>query len=144
MPTCKNCGNRIEKFHTDRCPICGQVKPFEGFDSNATVEITTSVDVNNLDYKPRNKKTLLVLAILLGYFGAPFFYLKNKVGGIIQLCANMVAIASITLIMFLAVSLPIYVALIIAFGALLVVNTIIGLNLFLKKNLQDYRGDFVV
>ena len=144
MPTCKKCGNRIEKFHKDRCPICGQVRPFEGFDSNATVEITTEIDVDNLDYKPRKKSTLLILFITLGFFGIPFFYIHQKKMGILYMLINVVGIALISFILAFYGHFEIFASVLIAIGALLLVNVGVGLFYYNTKNLQDGKGDFVV
>ena len=79
MPVCKNCKKRIDRFNKDRCPICGVENPFEGVTSD-TVEITTNIDVDNIDvdYHPRRRKKLLLFFVLIGITGIPFFYMKKK------------------------------------------------------------------
>ena len=91
MPYCKNCHSRIDKFNKDRCPICGQERPLDDVTSD-TIEITTSVDVNdlNLNYHPRQKKKLLIYFLTLGIFGAPFFYLYDTPRGFYVVDKNIV------------------------------------------------------
>ena len=144
MPVCKNCGNRIEKFNTNRCPICGQVNPFDEQVSTATVEVTTSVDVDNSDYKPRHKKTMLILFITLGFFGIPFFYMFQKKSGLIFAAINIIGIALISFIFAFYAHLLVGVAIAIALAIFLVINSGTGLYLYFMPNLQDGRGDFIL
>lgn len=144
MPVCKNCGNRIEKFNKNRCPICGQVDPFSEVVSTETIEVTTSVDVDNLDYKPRHKKTMLLLFIFLGFFGVPFFYIYQKKSGLIFLLINLIGMGLISFIFAFYAKLPIGGAIGIAVAIFLLINSATGLYLYFLPNLQDGRGDFVI
>ena len=144
MPVCKNCGSRIDKFSKDVCPICGQVNPFSEKTGSETVEVTTSIDVNNEDYKPRHKKTMLILFIALGFFGVPFFYLYQKKSGLIFLLINLIGMGVIGFILGFYAHLEIYAAILIAVSIFLVINSGTGLYLYFMPNLQDGRGDFVL
>ena len=124
MPICKNCGSRIDKFSKDVCPICGQVNPFSSQSGNETVEVTTSIDVNNEDYKPRHKKTMLILFITLGFFGVPFFYIYQKKSGLIFMLLNLVGIGLISFLFAFYAKLPVYGAILISLAAFLVINTV--------------------
>lgn len=144
MPVCKNCGSRIDKFSKDVCPICGQADPFSEKRGSETVEVTTSIDVNNKDYKPRHKKTMLILFITLGFFGVPFFYIYQKKSGLIFMLLNLVGIGLISFLFAFYAKLPVYGAILISLGAFLVINTVTGLYLYFMPNLQDGRGDFIL
>lgn len=143
MPTCRNCHSRIDKFNEDRCPICGVEKPFEGLNSD-TIEITTSIDVDNQDYHPRQKKTLLLLFIFLGFFGVPYFYLYQKRNGLIYLLLNVIGISAITFILGFYASIPYYFSFLIALGIFMLLNSGLGLYYFFKNNLKDGRGEFII
>lgn len=143
MPICKNCHSRIDKFNKDRCPICGTEKPFEGVSSD-TIEITTSLDVEDLDFNPRSKKKLLVLYITLGFFGIPHFYLYNKKLGVLSLILNMLFIGLGGFLLGQFTSIKMYLAFIIVILASLLINSLIGLYLYKKPNLKDGRGEFVI
>ena len=143
MPICKNCGSRIEKFNKDFCPICGCKDPFTT-DGEKTVEITSNIEIGNSGYKPKTKKAMLILFVLLGFFGIPFFYLNQKKSGFILLAINIVGIGLLSFIFAFYVKLEIYVAIIIAFGLLMAVNTVTGLLLYRTPNLKDGNGEFVI
>ena len=109
-----------------------------------TVEVTTSIDVNNEDYKPRHKKTMLILFIALGFFGVPFFYLYQKKSGLIFLLINLIGMGVIGFILGFYAHLEVYAAILIAVSIFLVINSGTGLYLYFMPNLQDGRGDFVL
>ena len=145
MPKCKNCNSRIERFHKDRCPVCGVTFPFEGMNSE-TIEITTNIDVGGVeaDYRPCKKKTLFILFALLGVFGVPFFYLKKKKEGIIGLISNAIIIALMSFLLAYFTSISVVVSIVIAFGAMYLLNIIFGLVMIYQPNLKDGNGQFVI
>ena len=106
MPVCKNCKTRIDKFSKDRCPICGVEHPFEGTTSE-TIEVTTSVDINDQkNYRPCTKKTVLILFIVLGFFGVPFYYMHHVKKGLIYALINLLAIGAITFLLGFYIPMP--------------------------------------
>ncbi|MCR4911726.1 MAG: DUF2157 domain-containing protein [Bacilli bacterium] len=143
MPICKNCGSRIEKFNKDFCPICGCKSPFAQ-DGEKTVEITSNIEVGNSGYQPKKKSTMLMFFIFFGFFGIPFFYLKQIKSGIILMIINLIGIGALSFIFAFYAQLPIYWSVIIAILLLLVVNTVAGLVLFRTPNLKDGNGEFVI
>ena len=144
MPYCKNCGSRLQKFDGDRCPICGAERPFEGV-SSETIEITTEVnEQSDKSFRPKKKKTMLILSIFLGFFGAPFFYIYQKKVGFIYMAINLVGIAVISFIFAFYAKLLVPVAIIIALAMFLVVNTGIGLYLYFMPNQKDGHGEFIL
>lgn len=143
MPNCKNCGARLTKFDKDICPVCGCKNPLDGVVSE-TVEITTEIDLsdeNFSNYKPLYKKTLLLLFCLIGWTGAPFFYLKNKKWGLIYLLLNIALIAGVGVpLMFTSLT---FWGLVIAFGVSYVTNIVIGIVFYFMNNLRDSGGNYV-
>lgn len=143
MPICKNCGSRIDKFNKDRCPICGTVSPFD-VDGVKTVEITSNIESETKDYKPRKKSTMLVLFVTLGFFGVPLFYIHQKRNGVILMLLNFIAIGLVSFILSFYASIPLIGAIAIGCGAMIVINTIAGLYLYKTPNLKDGNGEFII
>ena len=145
MPICKNCKERISRFNKDRCPLCGTEFPFEGMSSD-TIEITTNIDVDNinLDYHPRKKKKMLLLFCLAGITGIPFFYLRKKKLGFLQIAWSVSLFVGISLLFWFLTDIPSFLCGLIALGVVYLLNSIIGLFHFFKQNLKDGNGEFVV
>ena len=144
MPVCKNCKNRIEKFNKDRCPICGQVNPFEGAEVSETVDITTALDVASADYHPRKKRTMLLMFIFLGFFGVPFFYIYQKKMGIIYAIINLGCIALFSFLFAFYGGFLIGVAIAISVAILFALNVGVGLFTYRIPNAQDGHGEFII
>lgn len=145
MPYCKKCHTRIDKFNKDRCPICGEVNPFDGISSD-TIEITTNIDtssIGELDYHPRTRKALLIFFCTLGIFGIPFFYMYRKLAGFIYAFINLALLAGLILIFALAVNLHIAIAIVIALAIIYSINALVGLYYYRKPNLKDGHGEFL-
>ena len=144
MPICKRCHSRIDKFNKDRCPICGELNPFEGVSSD-TIEVTTNIDTSNLDidFHPRKKKTLLILFTTLGIFGVPFFYLYKKNVGIIYAIINLIVLAASLTLLLLLTSLNPFVVVFVTLISLIFINFLVGLYFYNLPNLKDGRGVFL-
>lgn len=144
MPVCKNCGSRISKFDKDMCPICGQVAPLKGVTSE-TIEITSEIDLSSKDfkYKPKERSVAMILFFLLGFTGAGYFYLAKKKLGLIYLLANIILIASLSLIFIFAIRLDVVWGIIIPFIISYVVSIGVGLYYLLKGDIKDGRGEFI-
>lgn len=145
MPVCKNCKKRIDRFNKDRCPICGVENPFEGMSSN-TVEITTNIDVDavNVDYHPRKKKKMLLFFCLIGMTGIPFFYLHRKLLGFLQIIWSLTIFIGIAVPLTYLTNINSSLCALMGFGAMYIVNIVIGLSLFLTPNLKDGDGEFLL
>ena len=146
MPNCRNCGARISKFDADICPVCGASKPLQGV-SSETVEITSQIDLS--DFKEgqkviRRHKILLLLFLLVGFTGAPFFYLKKKKNGFIWLIANLLFLGALFSILFFALNLHIALAIVIPVAASYLVSAVLGAIYHYTPNLKDGEGEFVV
>lgn len=145
MPFCKNCHSRISKFDKDICPICGVKEPLDGADSD-TLDITTSIQ-NETEVKkqssPRKKKTLLLLFCLVGFSGAPFFYLKDEKKAYWSIAINLALIAAITLILTFIIPLFAVFSFLIALAVSYLINIIIGLVYFFLPSVKDKEGVYL-
>ncbi len=144
MPVCRHCGTRITKFDKDRCPVCGELNPLQDVNSD-TVEITSEIDLSKgafADFKPRKRKTFLILACTIGWLGAHMFYLGSKKPGLIWLISNVVFMAGAFSLLFFVMNsliLGIIVPLLIVYA----IN--VGLAIWLYKNptLKDADGNLL-
>ena len=136
MPVCRHCGSRISKLDKDRCPICGEINPLEGVNSD-TVEVTSVLDISpDYGYKPKKRKTFLLLSCLIGFLGIQFFYLKYKRAGLIWLAANLVILAGGFSAFYFGVHsllLGILIPLLVVYAA----NITFGLVIFFKPSFKD-------
>lgn len=145
MPQCRECHSRISKFDKDRCPICGCVNPLEGVNSE-TVEITSQIELGGkdfLDYKPKKRVTAFLLSLLLGFFGAPFFYLGWKKCAIGSLIFNLAFIGGIGTVFALFTPLGYALGYVISLVIVLVINGLVGLYFLFKDSIKDGHGEFV-
>ena len=144
MPVCRHCGTRITKFDKDRCPVCGELNPLQDVTSD-TVEITTEIDmsgVNLPNYKPRKRKTFLILACALGIFGVHAFYLGYKKGGLIWLVANLIFLGGGFCALYFGMNsliLGILIPLLIAYA----ISVGLGIWLFKNPTLKDSDGNLL-
>lgn len=144
MPTCKNCKSRIDKFNKDICPICGVEHPFEGV-SSQTMEVTTPIDVDHLDYKPRKRSILLLTGLTLGWTGLHFFYLKKNKLGYLTLILSLLFIVSLGLILGLCVeNIALWAGFLIGFALSYFINAFITFVIYLTPNYKDGRGEFTL
>ena len=143
MPYCKNCHSRIDRFDKDRCPICGVEKPFEGVSSD-TVEITTNIDTSglNIDYHPRKRFTFLLL-FLVGFTGAPMFYIYKIKAAILFIIFNLLFIGGTITALILLTPLHPAISIISIIALDILINFLVGLSIYNQPNLKDGRGDFL-
>ena len=146
MPSCRNCGARLSKFDSDICTVCGTKKPLEGV-SSETIEITSQVDLSSFtagQKVKRRRKTMLLLSLLLGFTGALFFYIKKALLGFIWLLINLLVGAGLAVLFLLVIKLNLALSIILPVVLIYLVNAIVGAIYFLKPNLKDGEGEFVV
>lgn len=144
MPVCRNCGARISKFDKDRCPVCGQSAPLKGVTSE-TVDVTSQISFENkeFNYKPKDRGIIMLLFTLCGFTGSGFFYIKKNSLGFIWLIANVVFLAALILIFFLATKIDIVWAIVIPFIISYIINIGVGVYYLLKSDIKDGRGEFI-
>lgn len=144
MPVCRHCGSRISKLNKDRCPICGELQPLEGVNSD-TVEVTSVINVSGEEfdgYKPKTRKMFLILSCLIGFLGIPFFYLKYKRAGLIWLCLNLVILIAGFCAFFFGVHnllLAILIPLVVVYAA----SIVFGLVIYFKPSFKDADGNLL-
>ena len=144
MPVCRHCGSRISKFDKDRCPICGEVSPLEGVNSD-TVEITSQIHLGKDDYsdfKPKKRKVFVLLGCLVGYLGLQFIYISRAKVGLIWFLANVLLGAGLFFLINSLASI-LWLAILISAVTLYAIN--IGSTIYLntRPNLQDGKGNLV-
>ena len=143
MPVCRHCGSRISKLDKDRCPICGEINPLEGVNSD-TIEVTSVLDISSdeLAFKPKTKKMFLLLSCLVGWLGIQFFYLKYKRAGLIWLAINLAILGGGFCAFFFGVHnllLAILIPLLVVYAA----NIVFGLVIFKKPSFKDGDGNLL-
>lgn len=145
MPKCRNCGGRITRFDKDICPICGEKNPLAGV-SSETVEITSNLDLNDVElknFKPSTRFKTFILFILIGWTGAPMFYLRYIRIGLIWLFINASIFIASFLPLLLLTNLGLLFSLLIAISIIYIINIIMGIIAYFKHNLKDGRGEFL-
>lgn len=145
MPNCRNCGVRISRFNKDLCPICGTKTPLDGVSSD-TMEITAQVDLSGIKEGQRilrHRKPVLLLFALVGFSGAPFFYLKQKSKALMWLAINLFAIAAFFLIFYYLLQAGLLSSIFLTIAVLYIFNITTGIVYFLIPNLKDGEGEFV-
>ncbi len=145
MPNCKNCGSRISKFDKDVCPICGQVKPLDGVNSE-TIEVTSEISAYKGELstsKVKKRWVVLVLSIFLGVFGVQFYYLKKPKFASIWLLCHLLIAAILIGIFALAMDNGLVAGSIITVSVEYVFNIGTGIYLFVKKDYKDGNGELV-
>ena len=146
MPTCRNCGARISKTNDrDICPVCGTKNPLQGVSSD-TMEVTSQIDLNNFvegQKVVRRRKTLLILFLAVGFTGAPFFYLKKKVNGVLWLILNLVILGGLFALFYL-LNLHLALAIILPILVVYSISGVTGAIFNFLPDLKDGEGEFVV
>lgn len=144
MAKCKNCGTQLDNNATV-CHVCGQINPIK-MKKMKTVDITTKFDqekVEYLDYQPRSRKIAVTLFMLVGFTGAPYFYLADRAKAFISILSTLVVILSAILLglfVFNNVLIPVIVAIVLIYA----INIIIGLTYLTKHEIKDGQGEFLV
>ena len=144
MPVCRHCGSRISKLDKDRCPVCGELNPLEGVNSD-TVEVTGVIDISPedySDYKPKTKKAFLLLSCLIGFFGVQFFYLKYKRAGFIWLAISLAIFGGGFSAFYFGVH-NLLLAILIPLLVLYAANIAFGLVIFNKPSFKDADGNLL-
>lgn len=145
MPVCKHCGSRITRFDKDICPVCGEKAPLEGV-SSETVEITSNFNLNEEEFKtfrPCTRFKVFLLFVLLGWTGAPIFYMRYKLQAVLWLLINLVLIGGVGAVLAFLTPLGILWGFLSTAIAAYFINICVGIFSYLKRNLKDNRGEFL-
>lgn len=82
--------------------------------------------------------------LFLGVFGAPYFYVKKTVAGIIVLASSLAIIGGIgSLLFFLVPALHNALGYLIPFLALFVIYALLSIRIFTADSLKDGNGEFL-
>ena len=96
MAKCKYCHEVISRLDKEVCPFCGGIKPLDGTDTS-TQDVTKVIDQLENPVKITHKKRIItaLLAIILGFTGAHYFYLGKAKKGLICLLVCLALIGGI-------------------------------------------------
>ena len=145
MPVCKNCNARISKFDKDRCPVCGCVDPIST-EHSETVEITSNISLDNelgKSVKIRKKSVVLLLALLLPFFGTPFYYLRFPKKGLIWLAINVSLIGILFVLAYFLILKNLLWSIVTPLIIAYIFNIWLGILLYSKKDYKDGYGELV-
>lgn len=144
MAKCKNCGKEIDNS-SSVCPTCGQINPIKN-KKVRTLDITTQLDHDMKvieNYKPKRRIVAAILFWFLGFSGAPYFYLENKVKALMSIFSSVLIIVS-ALLLGVFIGNDVFVPLLIAIGMVYLVNIIVGLYYLTHHELKDGKGEFLI
>jgi hypothetical protein len=144
MARCKNCGSQIED-NSSVCSVCGQINPIKQ-KKVKTVDITTRLEQDKVDfsaYRPKSRKIAVLLFCLVGFSGAPYFYLADKAKAYISILSSVIFIASAILLGVFVLG-DLLLPLLIVIGALYAINIFIGLRYLTHHDIKDGQGEFLV
>lgn len=145
MPVCKNCNSRISKFDKDICPVCGCVDPIST-EHSETVEITSNISLENelgKGVKVRKKAVALTLALLLPFFGTPFYYLRFHKKGLIWMAINLAFIGILFVLAYFLILKNLLWSIIAPLIIAYIFNIWLGIFLYTKKDYKDGYGELV-
>ena len=146
MPSCRNCGARLTKFDTDLCPVCGIKDPLQGA-SSETVEVTSQIDLSEMKEGQkvvRRRKKMLLLFLLIGFTGAPYFYIKKNKHGLIWLLSNLLVMGGLFALFYFAIKAPLAVDIIVPIITAYFVNIVTGVVYNFLPDIRDGEGEFIV
>ena len=151
MLKCRRCGKSLTKFDKDICPYCGLVKPLDGQEDN-TEDVTqfiesTNLNKENLSYKPKKILVYSLLLMFLGIFAAHLFYIKSYFKSVFLLVFNLIFIGMggylLSLLDFSVFEGQIYFYWVISFAVLFIIYFILGIVVFIRKQVVDNNNQLL-
>lgn len=142
MPICKNCGSRISKFDKDLCPICGEKHPIDPLQGD-TLDVTSQIQLHpELEVKAKNRRTIFLLSLLLGFTGAQHFYLGYKLRGFVNIALYiLILVGSFFGLNLFLNTLPVILLLI---AILFVINIAQAIYFISNHNYKDSNGELIL
>lgn len=147
MAKCKNCGAIIEE-DSKICERCGTISPIKT-KKVRTVDLTLMA--NDESYpelkalrKPKSRTIFLILFLLGGFLGVPYYYIKKVRQGILMLVSHLLVVATIFIIALILEYKNFALLSIISLSILFVSNISIGIYIFIKNNTFDGYGESLV
>ena len=146
MPKCKSCNADLSRLDKDICPFCGTLKPLEGVEHYQTEDITKAfnpIKDNLEDVKPKSKILAAILAMLVGIFGAHFFYLGKHKLGFILIGISVAFIGGVGSLIFFLSGLHNVFAYLIPYFLLEAAMIASGVTILTRNDIRDARGEFL-
>lgn len=137
MPTCKNCGTPLDKGEKI-CPICQTPNPLGNQSDH--VDFTDTFKPVDPEYKLVKQKSRLlaaVLALFLGFSGAPFFYLGYKKTGIAWALLHVAFV--VLLVLFYSLSWLVWLLA----GVIVLGHLVLAINYAIPHDQKDARGEYL-
>lgn len=144
MPKCRNCGANVEA-DASICPVCGIENPVKT-KKVRTVDITQTLDPNLPDYQQYKRKSKLVCSLLfglIGFTGAPYFYLKDLSKGFQYLLGHIVFLAAGLGVVYLLNKDLLVTVLIVLVVLIYLFNIIMAFRCYFKGDIKDGNGEFL-
>jgi TM2 domain-containing membrane protein YozV len=144
MITCKHCGTPIDQT-MEYCPICKQLNPsYQELDTSHKdyTDTYNPVEEQYVLIKQKKRKIAVILSLLLGFVGAPFYYLLHHRRGFLWLLVNGLLIA-IIIALFINNWPYRTLLLIISFSLIGLLQLFLSLFIAIKNDLKDGRGELL-
>ena len=143
MAQCKYCHANITRIDKEVCPFCGGKRPLDGTDTS-TQDVTKIVDQleNPVEIKHKKRTVAAILAVLLGFVGAPHFYLGKHKKGFLTAAICLGFISSVGLLLLFVAKLHVWSFLIPYFVT--EIYSLASAYVYLTNHsLQDSHGEFL-
>ena len=146
MKKCRQCGTLLDE-NVNTCTMCGIDNPFEKEKKKTAYDLTVMFDAMGSDvslYRVKSRKTLVLLAWLLGFCGAPLFYTGYVKKGFLSILAFLIVALIPFLVLFLSNILSLVPSLLIGLGSsILVLNIISGVLFTRNLSFKDHNGEYL-
>ncbi len=145
MLKCRNCGQKLTKFHKEMCPYCGIKNPIEDFtDSSDTTQAIDKIKEEELVFNEKSYRNYTLFSLFLGIFSVDLFYLGFKTLALMRLLINF----GIWLVSFLTIFLInndlLIVSIFAPLGVLYLLYFFYGLFKLIKRNhIKDKNGVYL-
>jgi hypothetical protein len=138
MLTCKKCGTPLEK-QLPECPICHEPNPAGAPVNMAGQDFTETYDPVASDFeliRQKSRKIAALLAFIVGFTGAPLFYLGYKKTGLWWVATAIILVG-------VAILGPIPIIIAGVAGTIVISQVILGLYISFSSNLKDARNELL-
>ncbi len=146
MKRCKQCGTLLDE-HEDTCTVCGIDHPFEKEKKKTEYDLTVMFNAMGSDvnlYRVKKRKTLLILAWLLGFAGAPLMYTGYiKKGLFAVLLFVIISVLSFLVLYFGKIMSLISSICLCIGGSVILLNVISGIIFLKNTSFKDCNGEYL-
>ncbi|MCH4235248.1 MAG: TM2 domain-containing protein [Bacilli bacterium] len=146
MSKCRNCGGEIGNDERI-CPHCGIAYP-AGLSKEISNDFTSRLDPVMPEYelyRMRTRKTTCLLFCLAGWTGAGFFYLGNKIKGVLWLLGSLLFIVGLSTlgIVYQTQDHPAWLYILVVMGIVYCVNIGFGLYFLFASGVKDAEEELL-